>query len=130
MLIVPDAHAAFRWYESVLGATVLWDLGSVMGISVGTSPFFLHEGDPGGIGHPDTSPSQAIQHARVRIELFTDHPAKIVDHALLQGATLVAPVVNESRPWGSHAQGSFLDPFGHLWSVGDHSPLSAHHTDI
>jgi hypothetical protein len=25
-----------------------------------------------------------------------------------------------------HRQGGFDDPFGHLWLVGDHSPLSRH----
>jgi PhnB protein len=28
-------------------------------------------------------------------------------------------------PWGAHRQGGFLDPFGHLWLVGDMSPLGA-----
>jgi uncharacterized glyoxalase superfamily protein PhnB len=26
-------------------------------------------------------------------------------------------------PWGIHRQGGFIDPFGHLWLVGDVSPL-------
>jgi hypothetical protein len=26
-------------------------------------------------------------------------------------------------PWGLHRQGSFTDPFGHRWSVGDRTPL-------
>jgi PhnB protein len=26
-------------------------------------------------------------------------------------------------PWGIHRQGGFIDPFGHLWLVGDKSPL-------
>jgi hypothetical protein len=29
-------------------------------------------------------------------------------------------------PWGVHRQGGFIDPFGHLWLVGDRSPLGAH----
>jgi hypothetical protein len=29
-------------------------------------------------------------------------------------------------PWGVHRQGGFIDPFGHLWLVGDRSPLTAH----
>jgi hypothetical protein len=28
------------------------------------------------------------------------------------------------RTWGKHRQGGFFDPFGHLWVVGDRSPLS------
>jgi PhnB protein len=26
-------------------------------------------------------------------------------------------------PWGPHRQGGFSDPFGHIWFVGDRSPL-------
>lgn len=26
-------------------------------------------------------------------------------------------------PWGVHRQGEFTDPFGHVWLVGDTSPL-------
>jgi len=29
-------------------------------------------------------------------------------------------------PWGPHRQGGFVDPYGHLWLVGDRSPLSKH----
>jgi uncharacterized glyoxalase superfamily protein PhnB len=29
-------------------------------------------------------------------------------------------------PWGKHRQGGFFDPFGHLWLVGDTSPLDRH----
>jgi PhnB protein len=25
--------------------------------------------------------------------------------------------------WGTHRQGGFTDPFGHVWLVGDKSPL-------
>jgi len=35
-------------------------------------------------------------------------------------------VRNHEMPWGKHRQGSFFDPFGHLWLVGDRSPLSPH----
>ena len=33
------------------------------------------------------------------------------------------PVRDHLLPWGVHRQGTFLDPFGHLWFVGDKSPL-------
>ena len=41
----------------------------------------------------------------------------------LAGATDVEAVVERPAPWGAHRQGGFTDPFGHRWSVGDHSPL-------
>ncbi len=31
---------------------------------------------------------------------------------------------NHQMPWGVHRQGGFLDPFGHIWFVGDRSPLN------
>jgi uncharacterized glyoxalase superfamily protein PhnB len=30
---------------------------------------------------------------------------------------------DHQAPWGTHRQGGFIDPFGHLWLVGDKSPL-------
>jgi len=29
---------------------------------------------------------------------------------------------DHQAPWGIHRQGGFIDPFGHLWLVGDRSP--------
>ena len=46
MLAVPDAGAAARGYAEALGATTLWDLGSVVGLSIAGAPFFL--GQPEG----------------------------------------------------------------------------------
>jgi hypothetical protein len=43
MLAVPDAAAAARWYAPGLGATELWDLGGVVGLTVEGAPFFLGE---------------------------------------------------------------------------------------
>jgi catechol 2,3-dioxygenase-like lactoylglutathione lyase family enzyme len=43
MLAVPDAAAAARWYARGLGATELWDLGGVVGLTVEGAPFFLGE---------------------------------------------------------------------------------------
>ncbi|HEY7175161.1 MAG TPA: hypothetical protein VH442_09605, partial [Micromonosporaceae bacterium] len=43
MLAVDDATAAARWYAEALGAVELWNLGSVVGLSVAGAPFFLGE---------------------------------------------------------------------------------------
>lgn len=43
MLAVPSPQAAANWYERGLGATRLWDLGSVVGLEIDGAPFFLHE---------------------------------------------------------------------------------------
>lgn len=45
MLAVPDAPAASAWYQRALGATELWNLGSVIALEVGGAPFF---NGPGG----------------------------------------------------------------------------------
>jgi len=36
-------------------------------------------------------------------------------------------VRDHQAPWGVHRQGGFIDPFGHLWLVGDRSPLGTYH---
>jgi PhnB protein len=38
----------------------------------------------------------------------------------------VDEIRDHEAPWGIHRQGGFLDPFGHLWLVGDRTPLRAH----
>ena len=43
MLAVTDARAAADWYTHALGATLLWDLGSVVGLELLGAPFFLME---------------------------------------------------------------------------------------
>ena len=48
MLAVPNAAAAAAWYAEALGATELWNLGSVVGLEVAGAPLFL--GEPEGNG--------------------------------------------------------------------------------
>jgi uncharacterized glyoxalase superfamily protein PhnB len=122
MLIVPDAEAAIAWYEKALGATVLWDLGGVAGLSVGGAPFFVHEDNP---DNPRELSADRVGVTSVRIEVFVDDPDALVERALVAGATHGSPVVGHEMPWGVHRQGGFHDPFGHRWSVGDRSPLAA-----
>ncbi len=86
MLAVQDAAAAVDWYKRALGATELWNLGGVAGLSVAGAPFFV--GEPSN-NRWDTPAAAGTR--TVRVEVFT--------------------------------QGGFIDPFGHLWLVGDKSPL-------
>jgi PhnB protein len=120
MLIVADAAAAVRWYRSALTATVLWDLGGVAGLEVAGAPFFLHEAVPGRI--TERSPVDAGLRT-TRIELFVEDPDLFVERAGDAGASEVEPPSDHDAPWGTHRQGGFTDPFGHLWSVGDRTPL-------
>jgi PhnB protein len=104
MLAVADASAAARWYAMAIGATQLWNLGGVVGMSVVGAPFFL--GEP---------------------EVFVDDPDAFIDGAVAAGADgTIDQIRDHEVPWGTHRQGGFIDPFGHLWLVGDRSPLSAH----
>jgi len=122
MLAVPDAPAAAEWYEKALGATRLWDLGSVVGLDVAGAPFFL--GEPANNGW--NSPTE-IGTTTVRVEVFVDDPDTFVSRAVAAGANgSIDRVRDHQRPWGTHRQGGFVDPYGHLWLVGDRSPLHPH----
>ncbi|MEV6238410.1 VOC family protein [Lentzea sp. NPDC051838] len=118
MLIVPDADAAVAWYRTALGATELWNLGGVAGLSIGGAAFFVHQVNPD--NPAETSPAGVTS---VRVELFCDDPDDFVARAVAAGAVQGSAVVEHQVPWGTHRQGGFTDPFGHKWSVGDRSPL-------
>ena len=122
MLAVPSAPQASAWYCRALGAEELWNLGSVIGLTIAGAPFFL--GEPASNGW-DTPERLGMPSAR--IEIFCDNPDAFIAGAVAAGATAKAdPVRVHAMPWGPHRQGSFTDPFGHRWLVGDRSPLSRH----
>lgn len=124
MLAVTEAAVAVEWYERALGATQLWNLGSVVGLTLDGAPFFV--GEPA--RNRWESPT-ALGTTSVRIEVFVDDPDAFVDRAVSAGAHGdFDPVRDHEMPWGTHRQGSFVDPFGHLWLVGDRSPLTHHET--
>ncbi|HEV7757793.1 MAG TPA: VOC family protein [Acidimicrobiales bacterium] len=120
MLAVPDAAEAVVWYGEALGATERWNRGSVVGLEVAGAPFFLAQ--PEGHGWDDPV---AVGTTTVRIEVFVDDPDAFVARAVAAGADGSRDAVRDHEaPWGVHRQGGFVDPFGHLWLVGDRSPLS------
>ena len=122
MLAVSDADAAAAWYAEALGATELWNLGGVVGLSVQGAPFFLGEPANNRWDTPDRLGSRTV-----RIEVFVDDPDAFIRRALAAGADgSVDEIRDHDMPWGPHRQGGFVDPFGHLWLVGDRSPLSVH----
>jgi uncharacterized glyoxalase superfamily protein PhnB len=119
MLAVRDAPTAADWYKQTLGATELWSPGSVIGLQIAGAPFFLHEPTSGGFESPDL-----LGRTTVRVEVFTDDPDAFVARAVAAGAEGSADAMeNHEAPWGVHRQGGFRDPFGHVWHVGDKSPL-------
>src|SRR5262249_19704322 len=118
MLAVEDAPQAAAWYKSALGASELWSLGSVIGLEVDGAPFFLHEPTSTGFVSP-----AATGETTVRVEVFVEHPDALLRRAIEAGADGSPEVREHEAPWGVHRQGSFRDPFGHTWHVGDRSPL-------
>ena len=122
MLAVADTPAAVEWYKRALGATELWNLGGVAGLEIAGAPFFLGEPEANGW----ESPSK-LGITSARIEVFCDDPDSFVARAVNAGAKgSLDPVRNHEAPWGTHRQGGFVDPFGHIWLVGDRSPLKRH----
>ena len=119
MLAVLDAPAAVAWYRAALGAHVLWDRGSVVGLSVDGAPFLVGEPAANGWESP-----QVLGTTSVRVELFCAEPKAVLARVARVGGTGELEEVREhATPWGTHRQGGFVDPFGHRWLVGDHSPL-------
>ena len=122
MLAVDDAPAALAWYRQAVGAKELWNLGSVIGMEVDGAPIFLGEPAQNGWETP-----AKLGAPSVRIEVFCDDPDAFIARAVAVGARAGNdPIRDHQMPWGIHRQGSFVDPFGHKWLVGDRSPLSRH----
>ena len=121
MLAVEDTPSAVEWYKRALGAKVLWSLGSVAGLEIGGAPFFL--GEPANNGWE--SPAK-LGITSTRVEVFCDDPDAFIARAVEAGAHGNDPIRDHQMPWGIHRQGGFVDPFGHIWLVGDRSPLHNH----
>ncbi len=122
MLAVTNAPAAVAWYKKALGATVLWSLGSVAGMEIERAAFFVGEPANNGWESPEK-----LGITSTRVEVFCDDPDSFIARAIEEGANgSFDKVKNHVAPWGVHRQGGFIDPFGHIWLVGDRSPLSRH----
>ena len=121
MLAVPDAPAAAAWYRDAVGATELWNLGSVIGLDIDGARIFLGEPENNGWLSPISAGTTTV-----RVEVFVDDPDTFVANAVRAGADGGDRVRDHEMPWGMHRQGGFTDPFGHRWLVGDRSPLRAH----
>ena len=122
MLAVLDAPQAVAWYKRALGAVELWRLGSVAGLEVSGAPFFVGEPAQNGWESPEK-----LGITSVRVEVFCDDPDALIARALEAGAQGSRNGIKDhAMPWGPHRQGGFVDPFGHIWLVGDRSPLRPH----
>jgi uncharacterized glyoxalase superfamily protein PhnB len=120
-LQLPDCRPPpVAWYKAALGATELWNLGGVVGPEIGGALFFLHEVNP---ANPAEDSPDRLGITSTRIELFVDDPDGVRGRAIAAGAIPGSEFIDHEHSWGAHRQGSFRDPFGHNWSVGDRSPL-------
>lgn len=119
MLAVSDAPAAVLWYKRALGASELWNLGGVAGLEIAGGAFFVGEPEKNGWESPER-----LGITTARIEVFCDDPDAFIDRAIQAGANGRLDMIKDHEaPWGVHRQGGFIDPFGHIWLVGDMSPL-------
>jgi uncharacterized glyoxalase superfamily protein PhnB len=118
MLSVNDAAEASSWYQRALGASEIWSLGSVRALDFEGVCLVLHEA-------AEKFPTPvAAGGTTVRLEIFADDPDSIVSRAVESGADGSRDSIQDyETPWGPHRQGGFTDPFGHVWLVGDMSPL-------
>ena len=119
MLAVSDTPKAVEWYKKALRAELLWSLGSVAGLEIDGAPFFLHEPVEKQFHTP-----KELGATSARVEVFVDNPDDFLARAVTAGATLRDAMNDYQISWGVHRQGSFIDPFGHTWLVGDKSPLN------
>ena len=120
MLAVQDAPAAVDWYKRALGVTELWNLGGVAGLSIASAPFFVGERENNGWDTPAAAGTRTV-----RVEVFTEDPDGLIQRAVAAGADgSIDEIRDHQVPWGTHRQGGFIDPFGHLWLVGTSLPCN------
>lgn len=120
MLAVDDTPAAVNWYKQGLGAVELWNMGEVADLEIEGAPFFLAQPARNAW---ETPAKLGITSAGM--EVFCDDPDALITRALQAGAKgSLDTLRNHRMPWGTHRQGGFTDPFGHIWLVGDKSPLA------
>jgi len=122
MVAVTHAPEAVAWYKQAVGAIELWNLGGVAGLEIAGAPFFVGEPENNGWESP-----AKLGITSARIEVFCDDPDAFIAQAVAAGANgNLDKIRDHEAPWGRHRQGGFVDPFGHIWLVGDRSPLKAH----
>jgi PhnB protein len=101
ILAVPDAPSAVAWYERALGATQLWNLGSVAGLTLAGAAFFV--GEPANNGWE--SPAR-LGTTSARIEVFCDDPDALIARTVSAGANgSIDPIRNHAAPWGDAPTG-------------------------
>jgi PhnB protein len=114
-LTLVEVAPAVEFYKKAFGAEELLivknDDGSVhvAELSFEGMTFHLHQEMP---GSPDKRAPQGS--TTVELGVFLEDPDSLMDGALAAGATLVSPM--KDYEYG-YRQGSFVDPFGHFWTL-------------
>lgn len=116
-IVVRDARAAIQWYEKALGASTRYVMdapdGKVMNaqLVIGNSVLMLNDEFPdyGAMGPQDG------ERVHTTLHLQTDDIERDFNRAIEAGATVGMPPADMF--WGDR-YGSFTDPFGYKWSMG------------
>ena len=119
-LVVDGAAKAIDFYKKVFGATELMRMASPDGgrighaeLKIGDSPVMLAD------EHPEMNirGPHAIGGTPVSLMVYVEDVDKVAKRALAAGAQELRPVVDQF--YGDRS-GTFLDPFGHMWTVSTH----------
>ncbi len=123
-LSVRGGLAALDFYRAAFGAEVVYQVGGtaenpsvVAELSVDGAGFWVADESP---EHANFSP-ESVGGSTTRMLLIVSDPQATIERAVLAGATLVYPAIQE-HGW---LLGRVHDPFGHHWEIG--KPLVAWH---
>jgi PhnB protein len=123
-LIVKGAAAAIDFYKKAFGATELFRFPMPDGqighaeIRVGDSHIMLAD-EPQDETHREIGHKapRSLGGTTVGIMLYVPDVDAVAKQAVAAGAKQVRPVVDQF--YGDRS-GTFLDPFGHVWTIGTH----------
>ncbi len=123
-LIIKGAAAALDFYKKAFGAKELFRFPMPDGrighaeMKIGDSPIMLAD-------EPQDAVHQQLGHkapkslggTTVGVMLYVDDVDAVAKQAVAAGAKEVRPVTNQF--YGDRS-GTFLDPFGHIWTIATH----------
>jgi len=118
-LVISNAGKAINFYKEVFGAIENTRLttpeNKVMHaeIKIGDSPIMLSDE----CAEWNALSPLTIGGTAVSIMLYVEDVDRVVNLAVAAGAKLLMPVADQF--WGDR-MGTFIDPFGHKWSVATH----------
>ena len=118
-LIIRGAAQAIEFYQQALGATEVMRMpgpdGKIMHaeIRIGDSPIMMADEFPEWGAHAPPS----LNGTSVGLMLYVADADALFNQALAAGGTVMRPM--QDQFYGDRA-GTFIDPFGHKWTIGTH----------